>query len=157
MSVRQHEGGMTGYEDDVPIYNPRFLAFATHYGFRPVACRVRRPQTKGKVERPFFLVETSLFCGRSFDSLDRLNETAAWWLAHLADVRELRGFGQTPAERHRDELPRLIPLPACRYEIAPVVFARSARGDDQLRPERLLGAVAVYRTRAAGAGQRAGR
>jgi transposase len=38
---------VTGYEDDVPIYNPRFLAFATHYGFRPVACRVRRPQTKG--------------------------------------------------------------------------------------------------------------
>jgi transposase len=25
---------VTGYEDDVPIYNPRFLAFATHYGFR---------------------------------------------------------------------------------------------------------------------------
>ncbi len=24
---------VTGYENDVPIYNPRFLAFATHYGF----------------------------------------------------------------------------------------------------------------------------
>ena len=46
---------VTGYEDDVPVYNPRFLAFATHYGFRPVACRPRRPQTKGKVERPFSL------------------------------------------------------------------------------------------------------
>ena len=46
---------VSGHEDDVPIYNPRFLAFATHYGFRPVACRVRRPQTKGKVERPFFM------------------------------------------------------------------------------------------------------
>jgi transposase len=113
---------VTGYEDDVPIYNPRFLAFATHYGFRPVACRVRRPQTKGKVERPFFYVETSLFCGRSFDSLDHLNETAVWWLAHVADVRELRGFGQTPAERHQQELPHLIPLPACAYEIAPVVY-----------------------------------
>ena len=38
---------VTGYEDDVPIYNPRFPAFATHYGYRPVACRPRRPQTKG--------------------------------------------------------------------------------------------------------------
>jgi transposase len=44
---------VTGYEDDVPIDNPRFLAFATHYSFRPVACRPRRPQTKGKVERRF--------------------------------------------------------------------------------------------------------
>jgi transposase len=40
------------------VYNPRFLAFAAHYGFRPVACRVRRPQTKGKVERPFGYVES---------------------------------------------------------------------------------------------------
>jgi transposase len=38
---------VTHYEADEPIYNPRFLAFATHYGFRPQACRPQRPQTKG--------------------------------------------------------------------------------------------------------------
>jgi transposase len=113
---------VTGYEDGVPIYNPRFLAFATHYGFRPVACRVRRPQTKGKVERPFWYVETSLFNGRTFDSLDHLNETTGWWLAHIADTRELRGLDGTPAERHRQELPHLIPLPAAASEVAPVVY-----------------------------------
>jgi transposase len=32
---------------DGPLYNPKFLAFATHYGFRPQLCQVRRPQTKG--------------------------------------------------------------------------------------------------------------
>ena len=37
---------VTGYEDDVPVYNSRFLAFATHYGFRPIACRPRRARTK---------------------------------------------------------------------------------------------------------------
>ncbi len=37
------------YEEDEPIYNPRFLAFATHYGFRPWACQRQRPQTKGYV------------------------------------------------------------------------------------------------------------
>ncbi|MBV8431279.1 MAG: IS21 family transposase, partial [Solirubrobacterales bacterium] len=113
---------VTGYEDDVPIYNPRFLAFATHYGFRPVACRVRRPRTKGKVERPFWYVETSLFNGRTFDSLDHLNETAAWWLAHVADVRELRGPGRTPAQLHEEERPLLIPLPARPYDIFPVIY-----------------------------------
>ena len=35
------------HDADGPLYNPKFLAFATHYGFRPQACRVRRPQTKG--------------------------------------------------------------------------------------------------------------
>src|SRR5262245_15739320 len=113
---------VSGYEDGVPIYNPRFLAFATHYGFHPVACRVRRPQTKGKVERPFSYVETSLFNGRTFTSLDHLNETTAWWLAQVADVRALRASGQTPAQSHQEELPHLIPLPAQAYDIAPVVY-----------------------------------
>ena len=113
---------VTGYEDDVPIYNPRFLAFATHYGFRPVACRVRRPQTKGKVERPFYYVETSLFNGRTFSSLDHLNEITAWWLAQVADVRELRDAGKTPLQLHQEELPHLIPLPAQAYDVAPVVY-----------------------------------
>jgi transposase len=113
---------VTGHQDDVPIYNSRFLAFATHYGFRPVACRVRRPQTKGKVERPFSYVETSLFNGRSFESLNHLNETTSWWLAQVADVRELRAFGKTPVQLHQEELPHLIPLPAQAYDIAPVVY-----------------------------------
>ena len=63
---------VTGYDGDEPIYNTRFLAFAAHYGFRPVACRVRRPQTKGKVERPFGYVESSLLGGRDFRSLAAL-------------------------------------------------------------------------------------
>jgi hypothetical protein len=111
-----------GYEDDVPIYNPRFLAFATHYGFRPVACRVRRPQTKGKVERPFSYVETSLFNGRTFSSVNHLNETTDWWLAQVADVRELRAFQKTPLQLHQEELPHLIGLPAQAYDIAPVIY-----------------------------------
>jgi transposase len=53
------------YEDEQPVYNTRFLAFATHYGYRPVACRPRRPQTKGKVERPFHYVETNLLNART--------------------------------------------------------------------------------------------
>ncbi len=34
------------YESGLPVYNTRFLAFATHYGYRPLACRPRRPETK---------------------------------------------------------------------------------------------------------------
>jgi transposase len=113
---------VTGYEDDVPVYNPRFLAFATHYGFRPIACRPRRPQTKGKVERPFRYIETSLLNGRTFEALRHLNEVAAWWLAHVADVRERRGAGRTPAQLHEEERPLLIPLPARPYDVFPVIY-----------------------------------
>jgi transposase len=104
------------------FYNPKFLAFATHYGFRPQACRVRRPQTKGKVERKFFYVETSLLNGRTFDTLEHLNEVTAWWLANVADVRVLRDFKETPRARHQREQPHLLPLPRCDFDTALVVY-----------------------------------
>ena len=104
------------------MYNPRSLAFAAHYGFRPVACRVRRPQTKGKVERPFSFVETSLLNGRSFGGLGHLNETAAWWLAEVADVRLHRQTEARPLDRHAEERPHLLPLPARPFDTAEVVY-----------------------------------
>jgi len=110
------------YEDDEPIYNTRFLTFATHYGFRPVACRRRRPQTKGKVERPFYFVETNLLSGREFRSLDHLNEVTDWWLAEVADVRVHRQTRRRPIDMHAEELPHLIPLPERPYEVAEVVY-----------------------------------
>jgi len=113
---------VTGYDGDVPLYNPRFLAFATHYGFRPLACRPRRPQTKGKVEKHFHYVETSLLNGRTFRSLEHLNEVTRWWLANVADLRVLRERKQSPRQLHLEEQPHLIPLPAIPYDVAPVVY-----------------------------------
>lgn len=110
------------HDADGPLYNPKFLAFATHYGFRPQACRVRRPQTKGKVERKFHYVETSLLNGRTFDTLEHLNEVTAQWLAEVADVRVLRDFKEPPLDRHQRERPHLLPLPACDFDTALVVY-----------------------------------
>lgn len=108
--------------DEGPLYNPRFLAFATHYGFTPRACRVRRSQTKGKVERPFYYVERSLLNGRTFRTLEHLNEVTVWWLAHVADVRRHRETQQRPLDRHAEEQPQLIPLPAAPYDVAVVAY-----------------------------------
>ncbi|MFH0983234.1 MAG: hypothetical protein V2A79_17070 [Planctomycetota bacterium] len=110
------------YEDDEPIYNPRFLAFATHYGFRPWACRRQRPQTKGKVERPFQFVEGNLLNGRSFKSLEHLNEVTACWLAQVADVRVHRETRRRPVDLHAEEQPHLLPLPEKPYDTAEVVY-----------------------------------
>ena len=89
--------------DDGPVYNPRFLAFATHYGFRPIACAPRRPQTKGKVERPFHYAENNLLNGRTFHTLAQLNEVTQWWLANVADVRIHAQTRQSPLARHAAE------------------------------------------------------
>jgi transposase len=141
-----------GYEDDEPIYNPRFLAFATHYGFGPWACRPGRPQTKGKVERPFHYAETNLLCGRDFRTLEHLNDTTAWWLAHVADVRVHGETKERPLDRHAQELPHLLPLPAHAYEVAPVVYRHvSAEGlvvwqtNGYSVPWRLIGRLLAVR------------
>ena len=110
------------HDADGPLYNPKFLAFATHYGFKPRACAVRRPQTKGKVERRFWYVETSLLNGRTFDTLDHLNEVTAWWLANVADLRVLRDFHESPQQRHERERPQLLALPAADFDTALVVY-----------------------------------
>jgi len=110
------------YEGDEPIYNTRFLAFATHYGYKVWSCRRRRPQTKGKCERPFHFVETSLLNGREFRTLDHLNEVTARWLAEVADVRVHRETKRRPIDMHAEELSCLISLPEKPYDTAEVVY-----------------------------------
>ncbi len=113
---------VTSYDGDQPIYNIRFLAFATHYGFRPWACRPQRPQTKGKVERPFMYVETNLLNGRTFTSLEHLNEMAMCWLAETADVRVHRETKRRPIDLFAEEKPLLLGLPAQPYDTARVLY-----------------------------------
>jgi len=143
---------VSGYDGDEPVYNPRFLAFAAHYGFRPVACRVRRPQTKGKVERQFAYVETNLLNGRSFQGLEHLNEITAQWLAEVADVRIHRQTKARPVDRHAEERPHLQPLPARPFDTAEVVYRTvDAEGFVVYRqnfyaaPWRLLGQTVAVR------------
>lgn len=139
--IREHEkafeyfGGVPGeilfdnqkavvlrWEADLPIYNPKFLRFATHYSFRPRALRPRRPELKGKVERPFEYLETNLFNGRHFRSPEHLGEVASWWLANRADVRKHGTLKERPIDRFVKEAPHLQPLPAHPYDTAEVSY-----------------------------------
>jgi transposase len=113
---------VSGFDGHEPIYNPRFLAFATHYGFKPWACRPRRAKTKGKIERPFSYAENSLLNGRTFQSLEHLNDVTRWWLEHVSDVHLHRTTNQRPIDRHAEELPYLISLPARAFDPSPVVY-----------------------------------
>jgi transposase len=110
------------WEGGEPVYNARFLAFATHYGFRPRACWPRRPQTKGKVERPFSYVEMNLLNGRTFRTLEHLNQTLQAWLANTADVRVHRETGKRPLDAHAEEQAHLLPVPTTHYDTTRVLY-----------------------------------
>lgn len=141
-----------GYDGSQPIFNPRFLAFATHYGFRPIPCTRGRPETKGKVERPFRYVNENLLNGRTFHSLAHLNEVTATWLAEVADVRIHREKNERPVDRHAAERPHLLPLPDAPYDTAPVVYRTvdhegrvRYRGNGYSTPPRHIGQVLALR------------
>jgi transposase len=113
---------VTGYDGDQPIYNTRFLAFTTHYGFQPWACRPYRPQTKGKIERPFQYLSGNLLNGRTFTSLEHLNQVTAQWLAEVADRHIHRETKRRPIDLYEEEKPHLLALPAQPYDTARVLY-----------------------------------
>jgi transposase len=110
------------WEAGRPVFNPAFTAFITHYHCRPIACRPRHPQTKGKIESPFRYVETNLLGGRDFDDLDDLRRLRLWWLAEKSDLHIHDTTGQPPLERFALEQPHLQPLPPRPYDTSEVAL-----------------------------------
>ena len=111
-----------GRECGRDLYNPRFLAFATHYGFRPRALPPRSPKLKAKVEKGFQRVEGHLLAGREFRNLAHLREFTRWWLVKHSDERRHDGTGERPIERFERERETLLPLPAHAYDTAEVGY-----------------------------------
>ncbi len=107
------------WEAGRPVYNPSFVLFITHYNCRPIGCRPRTPQTKGKVEKPFQYIESSLFNGRKFQDIEDLRTTAKWWLKEICD-KHLHGTTRRPPIELflENELSSLMPLPAHAYDTA---------------------------------------
>jgi transposase len=57
---------------DAVVWNPPFLELCGRYRVEPRHGQVRRAQTKGEVERPFFFLEEQFVKGRSFRDFDHL-------------------------------------------------------------------------------------
>lgn len=94
--------------------NPAFVDFASHHGFAVKTCRVRRPRTKGKVERMVDYVKDSLLRGREFADLDDLNTQAVAWLDTTANVRVHATTGHRPADLLASEREHLAPIDSIR-------------------------------------------
>lgn len=108
------------WEGHQPIYNPRFLAFSSHYEFRPVAVRRGHPNDKPRTERSFWEVERSFLNGREFRDLDDMRAQLADWIDRIVDHR--RHEKSTALERFAAEREHLVPLPRHPYDTARVVY-----------------------------------
>lgn len=104
------------------IYNPAFLGFAAHYGFRPVALPRRSPKLKGKIERPFQYVEGNLLNARELATKADLDALATWWMDHTSDTHMHDTTGERPIDRFARERDALLPLPGHPYDTAEVGY-----------------------------------
>ncbi len=152
------------YDGEVWRPNKRLAAFACHYGFVPRRCRVRRPETKGKVERFNQYLEGNFFA--SLDTgqlaLDELNEGVLAWIKRIQENRisgcaESRGF-RFERERHhlqtlpgtsfeiRDAVPVMVNRESCitwrtnRYSVPPRLIGREIT----VRPEVFESRIGLY-------------
>jgi len=102
------------------VWHPRFLDFARHYGFQPVAAAVRHPDRKGKDEKAFRLVWDDFLNASEFQSLEELNSRALIWLDETPEVGNQRLHGTTrvvPNQAWLSERELLIRLPDKRFPV----------------------------------------
>lgn len=78
---------------------PLFVDFLSHYDVVAKTHRIRRPRTKGKVERMVDYVKDNLLAGRVFAGIDDLNAQGMHWLTTVAHVRVHGTTGERPIDR----------------------------------------------------------
>lgn len=62
-----------------PVYQKLYKSFSEYYNFKPLPCRVRRPNDKGKVESGIKYVKDNFFKGRTFKDGDDLDRQLLNW------------------------------------------------------------------------------
>jgi transposase len=96
-------------------WNPRRLSLCGHYALEPVACHPYRPQTKGKVERPFSYLEEHFIKGRTWPRFAVLHQELVAFVADELDVRIHATTREPPAVRFQQERGLLTPLPTTPF------------------------------------------
>lgn len=98
-----------------PLWNPSFLHFSKHYGFKCFACRPKHANRKGKVERPFPYIWEDFLNDEHFASWADLNARARIWLDTTANVRIHGTTKRRPIDMYAEEKDCLIRLPEVPY------------------------------------------
>ena len=90
--------------------NPLFVDFAAHYGFAIRTHRVRRPRTKGKIERMVDYLKENFLRGRAFVDLADCQAQVRQWLDRVANVRIHAATQRRPCDLWVAEQPTLLPV-----------------------------------------------
>jgi len=110
-----------------PVFNPRYMDFANHYGFKIVPCNVGKGNEKGIVENAVGYVKKNLLNGLAITDFKIMKPLVQHWLDKVANVRKHGETGKRPVDMFTEEKPSLQPLPVEPYDIGVVKQVRASR------------------------------
>lgn len=83
---------------EAPIYNPTYLDFSRHHGFKIKACNVAAGWEKGRVESGVKYVKGNFLKGLDLPDFSAINPAARIWLDETANIRIHGETGQRPID-----------------------------------------------------------
>src|SRR5262249_29845218 len=112
---------------EAPVFNPKYLDFATHHGFTIAPCNVGKGNEKGRVENAVGYVKKNVLAGLESPDFGALNPAARQWLDTVANERVHSETKTKPTTLWPKERPSLRPLPLHPFDIATVSQVRASR------------------------------
>jgi transposase len=110
-----------------PVFNPKYLDFSRHWGFKISPCNIRAGQEKGRVENGVGFVKKNLLAGLELADFAAMKPQATLWLDTVANVRVHRETHQRPIDRFEDERAQLLPLNPVGFDLARVCTVRATK------------------------------
>lgn len=101
-----------------PVYNPRYMDFANHFGFEIAACGVGKGNEKGRVENAVGYVKKNFLGGLDIPDFSCVNPAACQWLETVANVRVHGATRKKPVDMFKVEKPALRSLPQMPYDVS---------------------------------------
>ena len=111
---------------EAPVFNPRYVDFARHYGFTIAPCNVGAGHEKGRVEAGVGYVKKNLLAGLEITDFSLIDPIAREWLDTVANVRNHGETRRRPVDRFEEERDRLQPLPERVHDFGNVHNVRAS-------------------------------
>ncbi len=109
-----------------PVFNPRYLDFSRHTGFKIAACNVRKGNEKGRVENGVGNVKKNFLNGLDIPDFSVVNPAASQWLESIANVRIHGETHEKPIDRFEQEKSALQALPTQPYDVSVIHTVRAS-------------------------------
>ena len=112
---------------EAPVFNPRYLDFARHWGFSISPCNVAKGNEKGRVENGVGYVKKNFLNGLDLLDFSAVNPAAQLWLDTIANVRIHGETHRRPVDMFAEEQAHLRPLNPNPFDIARVETVRVSK------------------------------